>query len=311
MPRFHHRARPWLCAMFVALITPAAIGLELLRPGYARPTELLAQETPLQALCRVRAAFLALPQPAHRGFKHHEVWTRRPFGAPAIQYGPFEEIQLDRAAARFVTRHSRLEIVAAVAPFTMDAQRAPQAVAVLAGLPVADRERLDQVQNMTLMLAKPGHFVPGSSTPPWNDEQQRYAQGSLPMLYGPPNATHRLQARDQPAAANTLEAALLEVLAANEAAPDLPAFQPLLQRWPRAWLGSALFPLAFDATGAGQGSVFARAVRPRYIHLMGRDAEYGALDARPGHPGDPALQAAYQREAAAFARSLCPAEAPR
>ncbi len=306
------------------------------RHDFVEPTALLADETPMASICRIRTEFLALPNPVYEGFKHHERWERQRLGAPTERFGPFWEIELDWTAWRFARRHSRLEIVAAIGPYLSDPQLAPKAVAVLAGLPVGSRERLDQVQTMSILLAEPAKFTPDSvAASPWTDPQLSYAQGALHPLYGIENSADRLRGIERRAHPNTLEGSLLEILEASQALkgaqfetvdvsdtptyPDydsllqklsppapLPSFQAFLQRWPRELIATALFPLALDA--GTDRSVTSN--RERYMRIMGREAAYWPLHAQRLFNND-AQAAAYRRETGEFARSLCQGNQPR
>jgi hypothetical protein len=306
------------------------------RRDFAAPTLLLADESPMQAICRIRNEFLALPNPVYEGFTRHARWERKRLGAPTQGFGPFWEIDLDWTAWRFARRHSRLEIVAAIGPYMSDPQLAPKAAAVLAGLPVGSRERLDQVQTMSILLAEPEKFTPDSvAAAPWTDPQLSYAQGALRPLYGVENSADRLRGVERTAHPGTLEGSLLEILDANEALkgaqfetvdvsdtptfPDfeslsqklappapMPSFQAFLQRWPRELIASALFPLALDA-GTDRS---ATSNRERYMRIMGREAVYWPLHAQRLFNNE-APAAAYRRETGEFARSLCQGSQPR
>ena len=306
------------------------------RHDFVAPTPLLADETPMAAICRIRTEFLALPNPVYDGFKRHERWERQRLGAPTQRFGPFWEIDLDWSAWRFARRHSRLELVAAVGPYLGDPQLAPKAVAVLAGLPLGSRERLEQVQTMSILLAEPEKFIPDSlAAAPWTDLQLSYAQGSLRPLYGIENSVDRLQGVAPTPHPGTLEGSLIEILQANDdlkgaqfetvdvsdtpTYPDyesllqklpppapLPSFQAFLQRWPRELLATALFPLALDA-GTDRA---ATSNRGRYMRVMGREAAYWPLHAQRLFNTD-AQAAAYRRETSVFARSLCQGAQPR
>ncbi len=306
------------------------------RHDFVEPTPLLADETPMAAVCRIRTEFLALPNPVYEGFKRHEQWERQRLGAPTERFGPFWEIDLDWSAWRFARRHSRLEIVAAIGPYLSDPQLAPKAAAVLAGLPVASRERLDAVQTMSILLAEPEKFLPDSlAAAPWTDPQLSYAQGALRALYGLENSADRLKGVPTASHPATLEGSLLEILEANEGLkaaqfeavdvsdtptyPDyesllqklpppapLPSFQAFLQRWPRELIATALFPLALDAASDRT----ATSNRERYMRIMGREAVYWPLHAQRLFNTE-AQAAAYRRETGEFARSLCRGSQPR
>ena len=306
------------------------------RHDFVEPTALLADETPMAAICRIRTEFLALPNPVYEGFRRHERWERQHLGATQESFGPFWEISLNWTAWRFARRHSRLEIVAAIGPYLSDPQLAPNAVAVLAGLPVGSRERLDQVQTMSILLAEPERFIPDSlAASPWTDPQLSYAQGALRSLYSTENSVDRLKGIGKQPHPGTLEGSLLEILEANEGLTDaqfevldvsntptypdyesllhklhppapLPSFQAFLQRWPRELLATALFPLALDA--GSDSSVTSN--RERYIRIMGREAVYWPLHAQRLFNNE-AQAAAYRRETGEFARSLCQASQPR
>ncbi|MGE0429012.1 MAG: hypothetical protein AB7P11_13505 [Hydrogenophaga sp.] len=306
------------------------------RHDFVAPTPLLADETPMAAICRIRTEFLALPNPVYEGFTRHDRWERQRLGAPTQRFGPFWEIDLDWTAWRFARRHSRLEIVAAIGPYLSDPQLAPKAVAVLAGLPVGSRERLDQVQTLSILLAEPEKFVPDSvAASPWTDPQLSFAQGALRALYGVENSADRLQGVESRPHPNTLEGSLLDILQANDGLkgaqfeavdvsdtptyPDydallqklappapLPSFQAFLKRWPRELMASALFPLALDATSGDNGS----SNRERYMRIMGREAAYWPLHAQRLFNSE-AQAAAYRRETGEFARSLCRGDQPR
>lgn len=306
------------------------------RHDFVSPSPMAAHETPMAAICRIRTEFLALPNPVYEGFARHDRWERHRLGAPTQAFGPFWEIDLDWTAWRFARRHSRLEIVAAIGPYLSDPQLAPKATAVLAGLPVGSRERLDQVQTMSILLAEPEKFIPDSvAASPWTDPQLGYAQGALRALYGIENSADRLQGIDGTPHPGTLEGSLLEILEANEGLkgaqfetvdvsdtptyPDydsllqklpppapLPSFQAFLQRWPRELIATALFPLALDAASDRS----ATSNRERYMRIMDREAAYWPLHAqRLFNSG--AQAAAYRRETGEFARSLCQGAAPR
>lgn len=306
------------------------------RHDFAAPTLLAADETPMAAICRIRTEFLALPNPVYEGFTRHERWERHRLGAPTQAFGPFWEIDLDWTAWRFARRHSRLEIVAAIGPYLSDPQLAPKAVAVLAGLPIGSRERLGQVQTMSILLAEPEKFIPDSvAASPWTDPQLSYAQGALRPLYDIENSADRLRGTESTPHPGTLEGSLLEILEANDALkaaqfetvdvsdtptyPDydsllqklappapLPSFQAFLQRWPRELIASALFPLALDA-GTDRS---ATSNRERYMRIMGREGAYWPLHAQRLFNND-ARAAAYRRETGEFARSLCQGNQPR
>jgi hypothetical protein len=306
------------------------------RHDFVAPTPLRDNETPMAAICRIRTEFLALPNPVYEGFKLHPRWERQLVGAPTQRFGPFWEIDLDWSAWRFARRHSRLELVAAIGPYLSDPQLAPKASAVLAGLPVGSRERLDQVQTMSILLAEPEKLVPDSlAAAPWTDPQLSYAQGAIRALYGLENSVDRLQGADRQPHPVTLEGSLLEILDANEALkgaqfesvdisdtrtyPDyeslvqrlappapLPSFQAFMQRWPRDWIATALFPLALD-TGTDRS---ATSNRERYMRVMGRHGAYWPLHAQRIFNSD-AYAAAYRRETGEFARSLCQGSQPR
>ncbi len=265
------------------------------RPGFVEPTALAAGESPMQALCRIRAEFLALPEPVHDGFTLHERWERKRFAAYTSHFGPYWEIDPSWSAWRFARRYSRLEIVAAIGPYMGDPQLAPKVAAILAGLPVGSRQGLERLQTVSSLLAEPSQFVPGSqAAAPWSDAQLHFAQSSLAYLYGAENTASRLQGLDAAPAPGTLEGALLQVLA-DHGDP---------QRWPRELAATALFPYALDAAGDGDTP------RDRYIRLMGREAAYPPLHAGRA-PIDDATAAAHRRETSAFARSLCRDGQPR
>lgn len=306
------------------------------RHGFVAPTPLLADETPMAAICRIRTEFLALPNPVYEGFKRHERWERQRLGAPTERFGPFWEIDLDWSAWRFARKHSRLELVAAIGPYLSDPQLAPKATAVLAGLPVGSRERLDQVQTMAILLAEPEKLIPDSlAAAPWTDPQLSHAQGAIRALYGVENGVDRLQGLPPKPHPGTLEDGLLEILDANEALkgaqfqsvdvsdtltypdyesmvkkhappPPLPSFQAFAQRWPKEWIATALFPLALDAAADGTTT----SNRERYMRIMGREAAYWPLQTQRGLNLD-AHAAAYRRETGEFARSLCQGTQPR
>lgn len=306
------------------------------RHDFVPPTPLLADETPMAAICRIRTEFLALPNPVYEGFQRHDRWERQRLGAPTERFGPFWEIDLDWTAWRFARRHSRLEIVAAIGPYLSDPQLAPKATAVLAGLPVRSREQLGQVQTLSILLAEPEKFLPDSlAAAPWTDPQLAFAQGSMRSLYGVENSVDRLQGTNRSSHAGTLEGSLLEILEANDALkapqfetvdvsdtptyPDyeslvqklappapLPSFAAFMRRWPRELIATALFPLALDA-GTDRS---ATSNRERYMRIMGREAAYWPLHAQRLFNNE-AQAAAYRRETGEFARSLCQGSQPR
>jgi len=316
-------------ALIAALAWLAWPWLEDRRGGFGEPTALAPGETPLAALCRVRAAFLALPEPAYAGFDRHERWTRTRFAAGTFTYGPYWEIRPAAETKRYTRAHSRLEIVAAVGPYLGDPALAPKAAAVLAALPVATRQGLESLQDYANLLAEKGAREPGAR-PSWDIHDRRKALQSILTLYGSSNGADRLDAGRAAAPAGTLEHALLQVLADRDrlsgparlfpdvvlteregvrdwnaaiargapAAPDT-RFTAFTGRWPRDWLLAATFPYALHAEPRGGSGI------EQLMWIAGLQEKYWPLTAITRSFATDQEQAAYEAEIGALARATC------
>jgi hypothetical protein len=245
----------WSAAAGLAVLLGAAAWFFLhdARSAPGPATALSPGESPLAALCALRSAFLALPDPVYTGFRHHEAWEESRFGAPRVRHGPFWEITLTDQARRFVHGHSRLELVAALAPYARDPARATRAMALLAGLPVRSRAALHDTNDWARRLAEGPRREPAAAAMPWTEpELDRVATGGI-WPYGAAQASDR-QDGAGPTPAGTLELALVEVLRSWEALGQDPAgerLEALARRHDRAWLLTAAYPYAeggFNAT---------------------------------------------------------------
>ena len=83
---------------------------------YGEPTPLAADAPLREAFCAIRADFDTLPDRLIAEHKRHSSWTERRFAAGRFDYGPVKELVLTDGARDFVRRHSRAEIIAALAP---------------------------------------------------------------------------------------------------------------------------------------------------------------------------------------------------
>lgn len=310
---------------------PAATAWKDRRDPPGPPTALAAGETPLAAVCRLRAQFEALPEPVHQGFDHHPQWSRWKFAVGTTHYGPFWEIRPTEATRAFVRAHSRLEIVAALGPYVTDPALAPKAVAVLAALPIGDKYNLSFTSGFATLLAANGGRQPGAR-PDWKEHHYRDAHSTLLAVYGQPNATDR-RSLENPPAGPTLEDAILEVMAAMHAPqpqaftavdisdqkrfPDwettianapLPQvseeFRAFMKRWPRDWLVTVLFPYGL------RNDPFRSSPREKLVWIVGREAEYWPFSASFGFPRENHIRA-WERELGEFARGTCAGGKPR
>lgn len=323
-----------LAAFVIAglLAWPAANAWKDRRDALAPPTPLAAGETPLAAVCRLRAEFEALPEPVHEGFDYHPRWKTWKFAVGTTHYGPYWEIRPTDATRRFVRAHSRLEMVAVLGPYATDPAWGPKAVAVLAALPIRDKAGLYYTGGFASLLAENGAKRPGSR-PNWEAHHRRSAHANLLGAYGLSNATERSARTDAPPAGPTLEDAIVEVIAAlgkpqplaftavslsdqkrfpdwdaalaNAPLPEVSAeFRAFMSRWPRDWLVTALYPYAMT------DQPWRSSPREKLVWIVGREAEYWPFSASFGFPREPRIQA-WEREIGAIARGVCAGGKPR
>lgn len=240
----------------IALLVAIAGGALALSLGGKRaepgsPTALALGEAPLAALCRIRGEFRALPEPVYTGFHRHEAWEESRVGAPRVRHGPFWEIKLVPDAQAFVHAHSRLELVAALAPYTRDPARATKAMAIMAGLPVPTRAALYDTHGWAARLAEGPRRDPKAAIT-WDEAQlDAVAVGGM----HPWGAAHAHGRRDgtHKAPANTLESELVKLLdqwEAVAASRDAAQLRALGERHARAWLVNAAYPYAEGAHNA-------------------------------------------------------------
>jgi len=296
---------------------------------FGKPTPLLPGEAPLSAICRLRSEFEALPEPVHTGFVQHRRRTFWKFAVGWVSQGPYWEIQPTEATRRFTRAHSRLEIVAALGPYVEDPRLGPKAVAVLSALPVAERQALMEVQGFAWMLAEHGGREPGSR-PRWDDLQRRDLRGTLLALYGLSNAGLAPSAGTAP----TLEGAITEVLTemnrpqplafsfvdvsdqheypdwnavlARAPMPTLsPEFRAFMDRWPREWLVTVLFPYSL------RNDPFGASPREKLVWILGRQGDYWPFSTANAFGADrKARTRAFEDEVLVAARAVCPRARP-
>lgn len=281
------------------------------------PTPLAQGETPLAAVCRLRAEFEALPEPVYTGIRHHAQETSWKFAVGKTVRGPYLEIVPTESTRRFAGAHSRVEIVAALGPYVTDPVLAPKAVAVLAALPPGEKSMLFFTQGLARLVQENGRR--GAN---WGEAQHRQAHVSLLSVYGMFSATGHSTAGTQ----GTLEGSISPILSAMQSmptaftAPDLtdqkrfpdfdaavanaplpevsPQFRAFMQRWPREWLVTVLFPYAH------RGDPFRSSPRESLVWIMGREAAYWPFSASTGFSKEKQVRA-FEREVADYARGVC------
>ena len=106
--------------LLLALVLAGCTG-EDQRP-LGQPTALLAGESPLDTMCRIRSEFAALEKPLLRKVVFHEktyVLEQVEFRLHRRPLDAYYEYQLTPEADKFVKRHTRSELMATFLPLLM------------------------------------------------------------------------------------------------------------------------------------------------------------------------------------------------
>ena len=183
---------------------------------YGAPTP-LGSDAPLrEAFCRIRADFETLPEHLIKAHKQHSSWTERRFAAGRFEYGPVRQLMLTDAALAFTRRHSRAEIVAALAPL-MAVPEGGRAAAVLAGLPVRSKAALS---NTTGLAEEMDRLYRHDRTARLPLDEQAMRQGPPLGLYGATNTAGRLERPVRRSRRGSFETRLEPILEARTRLPS-------------------------------------------------------------------------------------------
>jgi hypothetical protein len=194
---------------------------------------------------------------------------------------------------------------------------APKAAAVLAAMPPGEKSMLYFTQGFAKLVQENGNRAAN-----WGETQHRQAHVGLLSVYGMFSATGNSTAGTQ----GTLEGAIspivsaLATMPAAFTAPDLsdqrrfpdfdaaianaplpeasPRFRAFMERWPREWLVTVLFPYAH------RGDPFRSSPREMLVWIMGREAAYWPFSAPSGFSKEKQIRA-FEREVADYARGVC------
>jgi len=193
---------------------------------YGEPTPLAADAPLREAYCAIRADFDTLPDRLIEEHKRHSSWTERRFAAGRFDYGPVKELVLTDGARDFVRRHSRAEIIAALAPL-MALPEGGRAAVVLAGMPSRSKAALS---NTTALAGEMARLYLSDRTARLPLDERAMRQGPPLRLYGTTNMGKRLERPLRRSRRGSLESRLEPILEARSRVPltavDVPVIEP-------------------------------------------------------------------------------------
>jgi len=193
---------------------------------YGEPTPLDGDAPLREAFCAIRADFETLPDRLISEHKQHPSWTENRFAAGRFYYGPVKELLLTDGARDFVRRHSRAEIVAALAPL-MALPEGGRAAVVLAGMPSRSKAALSNTTGLAEEMARL-YRNDQAARRPLDERAMRY--GAPLQLYGATNTGGRLERPLRRSRRGSFESRLEPILEARSRVPltavDVPVIEP-------------------------------------------------------------------------------------
>ena len=227
-----------LLLMLVVLVFSAAWGINKYQSwhyqqqyfDYGAPSPLASDQPMRTAVCEIRRELATLKPPLVEAHDFHAAWTEHKFAAGRFDYREVHQLILTDQAMKFVLRHSRVELIAALSPLLLDADKGGRAAAILGGLPARSKAALHNTSAMAEAVKAAQMGDPSRPivwVPPGND---RYYHPHIPgQLYGLTNIGGRLERSIPRDYSGSFEERLEEILLARSklplrfiASPDLP-----------------------------------------------------------------------------------------
>lgn len=198
--------------------------------NYGAPTPLAPDQPMRTAVCEIRRELANLEPPIVEAHDFHPAWSEYKFAAGRFDYRAVHQITLTDQAMEFVLRHSRVELIAALSPLLLDADKGGRAAAILGGLPARSKAALRNTSAMAEVVKAAQMGDPRQPivwVPPGTD---RYYHPHIPgQLYGLTNMGGRLERSIPRDYSGSFEERLEEILLARSklpmrfiASPDLP-----------------------------------------------------------------------------------------
>ena len=192
---------------------------------YGKPTP-LAPGAPLRdAFCAIRTDFNSLPERLIESHRHHPAWSERRLAAGRFDYRAVQELVLAEQAYLFTRRHSRAEIVAALAPL-MALPEGGRAAVVLAGMPSRSKAALRYTTSLAKEMAR---LYRADDTGQLPLDEQAIQTGPPLSLYGTTNMGNRLERPMRRSRGDSFESRLEPILEDRSRLPQLPVVTPRIE----------------------------------------------------------------------------------
>jgi len=271
---------------------------------YGAPTPISAEQSMRDVVCEIRHELASLPQPLVAKHRYHGAWSEYKIGAGRFDWGPVHEIELTAAAREFSLSHSRVELIAALAPLLLDPSLGGRAAAILGGLPARSKPALRNTSALAAAVQSAQGGNPDAAIA-WSPDFGVTRVATPLALYGLTNMGNRLERPVPRKYAGSFEARLDKLLTARSKLPmviigstsvrpdapvppgrktfeDLlafaptpgidPRFQQFLDDHPRLDVLIAVFPLLHDRRSHRAGPlaelIWASQVQHRYWPLV-------------------------------------------
>ncbi len=213
------------------------------------PTRLKPGETPVDVICRIQAAFKALPKPLMERMSYKGAWTSYHLGAAPVRHRGFYRIHLRQEAMTFLKKHSRLELVASLVPLFIEPDVGGEAAVLLAGIPVGS-DSLQGYHTGTLAgeLERSRYKSPAQPGSWYDTAYQQYPSASA--LYGLTNTSENIHKKYVSGYAGSLEHEIVKLLKDYSQLPLQPLEgdylhvpQPHHKEAVEKWLSDQLIPV--------------------------------------------------------------------
>ena len=185
---------------------------------FGSPTPILAGESSIDVVCRIQERFRSLPKPLMLSISYQPSWTSYRVGAASVQHRGYRKIQLTPEALNFLTKHSRLELVASLVPLLADTEIGGEAAVLLAGIPAGNKSvQGGRTAKLANALYESYYRSPTNYGQWFEKARQHYSKANT--LYGLTNTTESIH-RQLPVGFNvSLESKIIEALQAYSRAP--------------------------------------------------------------------------------------------
>ena len=180
-------------------------------PLYGTPTQLIENEDPLAAICRIQKEAFDLPTPLMESIGYQQPWVSRNFGAATVKHDGYHTVQLTQTGLSFIETHSRLELVTSLTPLFGVASKGGEAAVLLAGIPAGNKSIQKGKTARIANALREARYRKPESPGKWFDNVENY-YSRVNTLTGLGNQTESIHQRKPEKLESSLEAKIINVL---------------------------------------------------------------------------------------------------